>query len=98
MTEIKCINSSDIPVELNLKINENIKKIKWLIILILQKEVQEDVGMERLMYLSDGNVLVVNQQSSEPQFEELEECQVSEEIITGEWEDNCAEEIGKLYS
>ncbi|CAH1115484.1 unnamed protein product [Psylliodes chrysocephalus] len=57
------------------------------------QEVQEDVGMERLMYLSDGNVLVVNQQSSEPQFEELEECQVSEEIITGEWEDNCAEEI-----
>ncbi|CAG9861952.1 unnamed protein product [Phyllotreta striolata] len=57
------------------------------------QEVQESAGIDGVMYFSDGNVLVMNQQTSEAPFEEIGECQVTEEIITGGWGDNCAEEI-----
>lgn len=56
---------------------------------------QGDVPVERIMYLTDGNVLVM-QDAAEPAYQEqLMECQVSEEIITEQWGESCPEEIGK---
>ncbi|XP_074031773.1 uncharacterized protein isoform X2 [Leptinotarsa decemlineata] len=54
----------------------------------------EDGGsVERVVYLSDGNVLVVNEATQPTYQEQLMECQMTEEIITEHWGDSCAEEI-----
>ncbi|KAJ8968335.1 hypothetical protein NQ314_002351 [Rhamnusium bicolor] len=54
---------------------------------------QGEVPVERIMYLTDGNVLVM-QEATEPAYQEqLMECQVSEEIITEQWGESCPEEI-----
>lgn len=56
---------------------------------------QQNPPVERIMYLSDGNVLVMDD-SDQPRYqEELIDCNVSEEIITEQWGESCPEEIGK---
>ncbi|XP_057664543.1 zinc finger protein 420-like [Diorhabda carinulata] len=56
------------------------------------QEVQENVD-HGIMYLPDGNMLVVNDQGRSDYQGQIMDCQVSEEIITGEWGESCAEEI-----
>ncbi|XP_018562296.1 zinc finger protein 33A [Anoplophora glabripennis] len=51
---------------------------------------QGDVPVERIMYLTDGNVLVM-QETAEPEYQE--QLMVSEEIITEQWGESCPEEI-----
>ncbi|KAG5867641.1 hypothetical protein JTB14_006717 [Gonioctena quinquepunctata] len=58
-----------------------------------ENNVQDEVPVERIMYLTDGNVLVMNEQPQPSYQQQLMECQVSEEIITEQWGDSCAEEI-----
>lgn len=54
---------------------------------------QDDVGhVERIVYLEDGNVMVM-EDSEQPNQEQF----ISEEIITEQWGESCPEEIGKHH-
>lgn len=56
---------------------------------------QENGPVERIMYLSDGNVIVM-EDTEQPTYEEqLLNCDVAEEVITEQWGESCPEEIGK---
>ncbi|KAJ8918591.1 hypothetical protein NQ315_013096 [Exocentrus adspersus] len=58
-----------------------------------EQDNEQTAPVERIMYLTDGNVLVM-QEATEPSYQDqLVECQVSEEIITEEWGESCPEEI-----
>lgn len=61
-------------------------------------EVQQDnAPVERIMYLSDGNVIVMEDTEQPTYQEELIDCDVSEEVITEQWGESCPEEIGKYF-
>lgn len=58
---------------------------------------QENAPVERIVYLSDGNVIVMEDAEEQTAYqEELIGCAVSEEVITEQWGESCPEEIG-LY-
>lgn len=58
---------------------------------IPEEEEQVPENVERIMYLTDGNVLVM-QDSNDHGYQE--QLMVSEEIVTGQWDESCPEEIG----
>lgn len=59
---------------------------------------QENPPVERIMYLSDGNVIVMDADAEQTGYqEEIIDCNVSEEIITQQWDENCPEEISNNF-
>lgn len=58
---------------------------------------QESAPVERIVYLSDGNVIVV-EDSEQPTYQEgLINCDVAEEVITEQWGESCPEEISMYF-
>lgn len=62
-----------------------------------QEQPHDNASVERIMYLPDGNVLVMEDTEQPTYQEQLIDCDVAEEIITEQWGESCPEEIGKNF-